>query len=87
MYVVAGPRRQWQDRGAVPGRLLRLRLLSSVLDRCAAMLNGGTYIGVVPSSIRKQVGPIAGVHSGPHLCGHKLCYRNNIAKRNRLRST
>jgi predicted ABC-type ATPase len=54
MYVVAGPAGSGKT-SAFPGDSFGCDYFNS--DHYAAMLNGGSYIGI-PNSIRKQVGPI-----------------------------
>jgi predicted ABC-type ATPase len=54
MYVVAGPAGSGKT-SAFPGDSFGCDYFNA--DHYAAMLNGGTYIGI-PNSIRKQVGPI-----------------------------
>jgi predicted ABC-type ATPase len=54
MYVVAGPSGSGKT-SAFPGDSFGCDYFNA--DHHAAILNGGTYIGI-PSSIRKQVGPI-----------------------------
>jgi len=78
MYVVAGPAGSGKT-SAFPGDSFGCDYFNA--DHHAAMLNGGTYIGI-PNSIRKQVGPICEKFIRDH-----IAEGINFATETTLRST
>jgi predicted ABC-type ATPase len=78
MYVVAGPAGSGKT-SAFPGDSFGCDYFNA--DHHAAMLNGGTYIGI-PNSIRKQVGPICEKFIQDHIGAGK-----SFATETTLRST
>jgi predicted ABC-type ATPase len=78
MYVVAGPAGSGKT-SAFPGDSFGCDYFNA--DHHAAMLNGGSYIGI-PNSIRRQVGPICEKFIQDHIAA---CI--NFATETTLRST
>jgi predicted ABC-type ATPase len=78
MYVVAGPAGSGKT-SAFPGDSFGCDYFNA--DHYAAMLNGGSYLGI-PSSIRKQVGPICEKFIQDHIAAGQ-----SFATETTLRST
>ena len=78
MYVVAGPAGSGKT-SAFPGDSFGCDYFNA--DHHAAMLNGGSYIGI-PGSIRKQVGPICEKFIRDHIAAGQ-----SFATETALRST
>ena len=67
MYVVAGPAGSGKST-AFPGDGFGCDYFNA--DNYAAMLNGGSYVGI-PKSIRAEVGPICERFIQDHISAHK----------------
>jgi hypothetical protein len=76
MYVVAGPAGSGKT-SAFPGDSFGCDYFNA--DHYAAMLNGGSYIGI-PKSIREHWADLREIHSGSHRGGQGLRDRDNPAQ-------